>query len=209
MRHRDVNRACAWSACLALGTPLFAHAHHAMDNATPGNLFEGLVSGLAHPVIGLDHLLFVIAIGVACYYFGRLLASTSAFLLGALLGTALHLRGAGLAYPEAWVALSLIFLGILLFFRSDLLKSKLAVAMFALTGVTHGYAYGESIVGAETTPLLAYLTGFTLVQILIVLSGYAIARYMDSKRASVQTLKATGGGLTGAGAAFLFLAFAV
>jgi hypothetical protein len=47
---------------MLLATP--ASAHHAMGGATPSNLWEGLLSGLAHPVIGLDHLAFVIAAGL-------------------------------------------------------------------------------------------------------------------------------------------------
>jgi urease accessory protein len=33
-----------------------------------------------------------------------------------------------------------------------------------IAGAVHGYAYGESIVGAERTPLLAYIVGFALIQ---------------------------------------------
>ena len=35
-----------------------------MDGETPTTLYEGLVSGLAHPVIGLDHLAFIVAAGL-------------------------------------------------------------------------------------------------------------------------------------------------
>ena len=41
-----------------------AHAHHPMGGATPANFSQGFLSGLAHPIIGLDHLVFVIAIGL-------------------------------------------------------------------------------------------------------------------------------------------------
>ena len=34
----------------------------------------------------------------------------------------------------------------------------------AVAGIFHGYAYGESIVGAEPTALWAYLAGLALVQ---------------------------------------------
>ena len=39
-------------------------AHHAIGGQTPGNLVDGFLSGLAHPVIGADHLVFVIAVGL-------------------------------------------------------------------------------------------------------------------------------------------------
>jgi urease accessory protein len=71
----------ALTALLSL-LPRAAYAHHAMDYEAPAHLLEGFVSGLAHPVIGLDHLLFVIAIGAACYFFGRRAASPALFIAG-------------------------------------------------------------------------------------------------------------------------------
>jgi len=203
-----INRAMVRTLALwgaALASPFAAHAHHAMGNSTPANAFEGLLSGLAHPVIGIDHLLFVVAVGIACYYFGNRRASPAAFIAGTLAGTALHLQLTTLAYPDAWVAASLLVLGILLLVRSRFLQSKAAVAAFGLSGVAHGYAYGESIVGAESTPLFAYLAGFTIVQLVTVLAVYGLARYAARIRPSSQAVSACGGVLTVAGAAFLLL----
>src|SRR5690606_22587680 len=81
--------AIAIAACAA-SQPLVAHAHHAMGGALPGNVFEGLVSGLAHPVIGLDHFLFVLTLGIVCFHFGRRVLGIGAFLVAALAGTILH-----------------------------------------------------------------------------------------------------------------------
>ena len=47
---------------LLLSSPAFAH--HAMGGRLPSTFFEELLSGLAHPVIGLDHLSALIAIGL-------------------------------------------------------------------------------------------------------------------------------------------------
>lgn len=208
MKNRIMASVFALSA-VVLAMPLPAAAHHAMGDRTPANAFEGLLSGLAHPVIGIDHFLFVLAIGAACYYFGHRRATPAAFLLGTLAGTALHLHRTILAYPDAWVAMSLVLLGILLFGANRLLKSRIAVGAFAISGIAHGYAYGESIIGAEPTPLFAYLAGYTLVQFLIVLIGYVVARYIDLKKPSFHALKAWGSGLTAAGVAFLFLSLTV
>ena len=41
-----------------------ASAHHAMGGKTPTTFAEGMLSGLGHPVIGADHLAFLIAVGV-------------------------------------------------------------------------------------------------------------------------------------------------
>ena len=54
--------------------------------------------------------------------------------------------------------------------RSSSLRS-----LFVVAGVFHGYAYGESIVGAERAPLAAYMVGFAVIQYCIaVASGTAV-----------------------------------
>jgi urease accessory protein len=44
----------------------------------------------------------------------------------------------------------------------------------AIAGLFHGYAYGEAIVGAQMTPLVAYLLGFTLIQYVVALVAQAL-----------------------------------
>ena len=51
------------AALLAAGVSS-AHSHHVMDYAMPATALEGLLSGLGHPVIGIDHLLFIAGAGV-------------------------------------------------------------------------------------------------------------------------------------------------
>jgi len=192
-------------AALVISTalPVLAHAHHPSGGATPATALDGLLSGFGHPVIGLDHLLFVLAIGAACYYFGQRAGAVAAFLLAALGGTVLHLWKTTLTYPDAWVAVTLIGLGVLLINASPVLRSKTAIGLLALAGLAHGYAYGEAIVGAEPTPIFAYLIGLTAVQGAVVLAGYALARMADHRRPNLQTARVIGGTLSVAGLAFL------
>jgi len=192
-------------AALVISTalPVLAHAHHPTGGATPATALDGLLSGFGHPVIGLDHLLFVLAIGAACYYFGQRAGAVAAFLLAALGGTVLHLWKTTLTYPDAWVAVTLIGLGVMLINASPVLRSKTAIGLLALAGLAHGYAYGEAIVGAEPTPIFAYLIGLTAVQGAVVLAGYALARMADRRRPNLQTARVIGGTLSVAGLAFL------
>ena len=186
--------------------PTLAHAHHAMGKATPSNFFEGFVSGLAHPVIGIDHLLFVLAVGAACYALRRGAGTVAAFLVATLAGAAAHLYAMSVPYADAWVALSLVVAGALLIRVSRESTTVWVPAFFALAGLAHGYAYGEAIAGAETTPLAAYLAGVTLVQIAIALTGYAIVRALDRRRA-LRPSRAFGGALSLAGVVLLALSF--
>jgi urease accessory protein len=58
-----------------------------------------------------------------------------------------------------------LLFGVLLIARQ--LRLPIVLILAAVSGIFHGYAYGESIVGAEMTPLWAYLLGLALVQLVI------------------------------------------
>ena len=205
MNNRIWSAACAAAGAGTLAVPLSAYAHHAMDATLPATLLQGFVSGLAHPIIGLDHLLFVIALGAACHYFGTRAATAAVFVGGTLAGTALHLTQATLAFSDVWVALTLLLLGALFFAGHAFLKSRGALVFFTLAGIVHGYAYGESIVGAEPTPLVAYLAGFMLVQLSVAYAAYAAARYLDRAGPVFRRERALGAMVSVAGVAFLAL----
>ena len=202
---RSHSPAILLAACAAL-QPVAAQAHHAMGGALPGSMFEGLLSGLAHPLIGLDHFVFVLVMGAACYYLGRRLLGIGAFLIAALAGTMLHVQEATLPYAEIWIAASLLALGVAVLWAAPARGRIAAPVFFALAGLVHGYAYGESIVGAEQTPLVAYLVGFTVIQCAIALAGYALARQADRTHRSAVALRAAGAIASISGVAFLLLA---
>ena len=203
------SRALAIAAVLsAASQPIVAHAHHAMDNALPSTAWQGLLSGLAHPVIGLDHFVFVVVMGAAGFFFGRHARSIIAFLAAALAGTIAHVQQASLPYAELWVAASLVALGLVMLRAAPVLRSAATPLFFALAGLVHGYAYGESIVGAEPGPLGAYLAGFTLVQAALALAGFLLARQADRARRSQLALHTLGTTASVAGIAFLLLAIA-
>jgi urease accessory protein len=147
-----------------------AAAHHATGGRMPSNLFEGFLSGLAHPMIGLDHFAFVVAVGLLASFkpkWGLLIPI--AFVLSTLAGTGLHLLGLDLPVPEVFISASVFVVGLLLAANYSPQLGG-AIALVALAGVFHGYAYGESIVGAQMTPLLAYLAGFATIQLAIALA---------------------------------------
>jgi urease accessory protein len=48
-------------------------------------------------------------------------------------------------------------------------------------GLIHGYALGESIYGAEHTPLAAYLIGLAVIQSVVALSAMSIARILHGR----------------------------
>ena len=54
-------------------TTLTALAHHPLGGKIPSNFIEGFLFGVGHPVIGLAHLIFVIASGLLAAAVGRTL----------------------------------------------------------------------------------------------------------------------------------------
>jgi urease accessory protein len=152
-----------------------ASAHHVMGGKTPSTFGEGLLSGLGHPVIGPDHLAFLIAVGIAVGAGGLSLALPLVFVAASAIGVALHVAGMNLPGSELIVAASVILAGILLA-RGRALPLAAWASLFGVAGLAHGYAYGESIFGAEPTPLLAYLFGLVVIQTALSTGVAAITR---------------------------------
>jgi urease accessory protein len=140
-----------------------AEAHHMMGGRTPATFMEGLLSGLGHPVIGIDHLAFIVAMGIAVGAAGLNLMLPALFIAASAVGVALHLRGVSLPGAEVLVALSVLLAGAMLA-RGRAVGGAIWAVLFAAAGLFHGFAFGESIYGAETSPLVAYLAGLVIVQ---------------------------------------------
>ena len=143
-----------------------AVAHHPMGGALPATFSQGLLSGFGHPVIGLDHLAFLIAVGVAVGVGGLSLVLPVLFVAASAIGVVFHVYGFGLPGAELIVASSVVIVGFLIASGRDVPLAAWA-ALFGLAGLAHGYAYGESIFGAEPTPLGAYLLGLVVIQSLL------------------------------------------
>jgi urease accessory protein len=156
-----------------LATAGTASAHHLMGGKTPSTFADGILSGVGHPMIGPDHLAFLVALGIAVGV-GRLsLVTPLLFLLAMACGVAVHIAAVNIPAAELIVALSVLIAGALIALEWRIPANAWAV-IFSIAGFFHGYSYGESIYGAETTPLAAYLVGLVAVQTALVV-GIAFA----------------------------------
>ncbi|MEW6255684.1 MAG: HupE/UreJ family protein [Pseudomonadota bacterium] len=172
-----MSRRLALAAFATVALTLPAHAHHMMDGQLPNTLAQGLLSGLGHPVIGLDHLAFIVAVGVAIGAYGLSGLMALAFVGASMLGVMAHVAGIGVPGAELLVAASVLLVGVLLA-RGTALPAGAWAVLFAVAGLFHGYAYGESIYGAEQTPLVAYLAGLFLIQSVIALGVAGLTRQL-------------------------------
>jgi urease accessory protein len=175
-----------------------ALAHHVMGGHVPVTFADGLLSGLAHPIIGLDHFAAVVAVAclASAHRAGSLLVVS--FVVAMIAGVAIHVRGATLPAAEIIVALSVVLLGAVLL-RNRSLHTGAALALFIAVGLTHGYALGESIYGSESSPLVAYFIGLVAIQSAVALSVMFAARAVLQRQSEILTLRLIGAGIVGIG----------
>src|SRR5262249_57307576 len=80
------------SATLMLA-PYFAPAalaHHLMGGEVPSTVWQGLLSGLGHPIIGLDHFAFIIGVGCMARIVGQVTLLPLLFVIGSVIGCGVH-----------------------------------------------------------------------------------------------------------------------
>ena len=181
-----------------------ASAHHLMGGRIPSTFGEGLLSGLGHPVIGADHLAFLIAVGVIVGVSRLSLTLPVLFVATMAAGVFAHVSAVSVPAPEFLVALSVLAVGLLMA-RGHAYSAVVWSGLFAVAGFFHGYAFGESIYGAERSPLGAYLLGLVVVQGALT---FGIALATRRVQASSLLPRLIGAGIGGVGIAAL-IAFAV
>lgn len=179
-----------------------ALAHHVMGGELPATLLTGFVSGLGHPIIGLDHLAAMVAIGVLAspYRAGGFLVI--GYILAMFAGAALHVRGGSMPGAEILVAASVLGLGAVLLGRLRI-EANLLCMLFALVGWLHGYALGESIVGAQPAPLVAYFAGLGIIQFVVAVAALLATRFVVESRGEAVPLRLAGFAIAGVGIVFL------
>ncbi|MFK0731784.1 MAG: HupE/UreJ family protein [Gloeotrichia echinulata HAB0833] len=149
-------------------------------NHAISNWSEGLLWGMAEPVIRLDHLASLVAIGLISgrTVHGALMAAT--FVLATVFGTIIHLFPLSLAGAEIAIAASTIIFGAMLV-TSNLPNWVALTVIGAIAGLFHGYADGDGIIGTGIIPLVAYVLGVTLTQYVVAMSAREIKPLLSSK----------------------------
>lgn len=187
-------------AALALLGPGLAAAHEA--NSLPLGSFLG---GLTHPVLGPDHFLAMVSVGVlSAQIGGRAIWTVPATFVAVMaLGGGLGLLGAGLSAIEIGIAFSVLALGIAIAADRKLpvLLAMVAVGVFA---VFHGYAHGAEMptVAEPWRYAAGFLTGTAALHVLGVIIGDISQHYARGK----VLLRVAGGAIAGIGTWFLVAA---
>ncbi|MET4101836.1 urease accessory protein [Roseovarius sp. MBR-78] len=179
----------------ALAAPALAHSGHGETS--------GLIAGLMHPVLGPDHLLAMLAVGL---WSGFVLPRR--FWLGAVVFMTAMAAGAGLSwagldYPmvEPMIVLSVVLFGFLTLVSRRGQPDRLTLASLIVIGVfasAHGHAHATEAAGNNA---LAYLAGFLVATGGLHLAGIALAHAVAAQPLAQRIM---GGGIAASG---LWLAF--
>ncbi len=188
------------SPAIAAGTALLLHlaanpaaAHHPTGGQTPATLWHGLLSGLGHPVIGPDHLAFIVAVGIAAALIGSgSLAIIVAFIATSTIGVLLHVASFNVPVVESLVALSVVAAGLLLVVATEQ-RRHVWLPLAAAAGLLHGYAFGESVIGAEQGVIGAYLAGIAVVATVIAWGVAQLTRRFAAMEVGPQRTRIAGG----------------
>jgi len=178
--------------CL-LPAPLFAHTGHEA---------LGFTNGFTHPVLGLDHLLAMLSVGILSAQVGGRaiwtvpLTFVSFMLVGGIFG----MLGIPFFSVEIAIAASVLALGLAIAIdkKFPMAITMTGVAFFALF---HGHAHGEEMPGSAQPAL--YALGFVLGTTLIHLSGVLLGWLATRQPRHSFLLRASGVAIAVVGAYFL------
>ncbi|MBN4000943.1 HupE/UreJ family protein [Nostoc sp. LPT] len=146
------------------GTPF----DHSISNG-----WEAFLWGLAEPVISLNCLIGIVAIGLLSSVFVRGAAIAGCFIFATVLGIVIHISQLNLPGTEIAIAISTIVFGTMLMMPNQL--NFLVLALVGISaGLFQGYANAESIVAAGMIPVVAYILGITLTLFAVAMSAREI-----------------------------------
>ena len=177
---------------LLITTPALAHT---------GESAGGFFAGLMHPVLGPDHVIAMVAVGM----WGAVLRPPALWLLPIIFplvmafGDVLGIAGVPLPAVETGIAASAIVLGAMVAFgaRPPLWVAAVLLGAFA---IFHGYAHGKEL--PDDANALTFSAGFVIATGALHLAGIAfglLARWPAGQFA----VRGAGGAIALAGLAYL------
>ncbi len=158
----------AAAALLAAG-PALAH--------TGAGAAHGFAAGLVHPMLGFDHLLAMVAVGLwAALVGGRAIWAWPVAFAGVMVvGAGLGLAPLGLPHVELSIGVTVVLLGLAAAFQVSL-PVLVGAALCGIFALFHGYAHGAEI--PAEAGALAYVAGFTFATALLHAVGLALGSAM-------------------------------
>jgi len=182
-------------ALTLVASPAFGH-----DETIGG---AGFVTGMLHPVLGFDHLLAMLCVGVLSVQIGgrAIWYIPGAFVAVMMLGGFLGMNDIAVPAVESGIALSVLVLGAAIMFGNAISRWA-ALVCVGIFGIFHGHAHGTEM-PLIADPLL-YGFGFVVGTAIIHLTGVALGFLVRRRSDGHIKLRYSGAIVSLAGAYFLY-----
>ncbi len=173
---------------MLLVAALFALPYPALAHIT--GAASGFGAGFTHPLLGPDHLVAMVAVGLWGAQLGNpaIWVLPIAFPLVMAAGGLIGISGAEIPFPELVIALSGVALGLMVALRVRIAfwAAAIVVAIFALF---HGYAHGKEMPVATNAE--SFAIGFVVATGLLHLVGITIGT-VDRTRTGSAAIRCLG-----------------
>ncbi len=159
-----------------------AFAHHPLNGMPMETFLHGVLSGIGHPLLGSDHLAFILLVGLVAFGSGvrEKFLVPSVFVSGSILGLMAGCLGIGGFFVEPGVMLSILLLGVCVAAGwTQQISFSTLLAVIGVSGSLHGIAFSGALIGVETANtavLVGYLLGLAgTLAILALVAGYGFS----------------------------------
>jgi urease accessory protein len=165
------SRLATW---LTLSVTILAYIPTA-DAHSMGAEGAGFITGLAHPLMGLDHLLAMIAVGIWAAQTGGSAVWRLPLSFIVMMAVAALISASGFSLPtlEPLIAGSVVSLGLMVVLAIRL-PGNLSMLLVGLFAVFHGYAHGLEMPQASSA--IQYGSGFVLATTVLNLIGIGLGK---------------------------------
>ena len=162
---------------------------------------SGVAAGFAHPFMGVDHLLAMVALGIwAAQCKGpSMLLAPAVFILSMVAGAVFALNGGVVAFAEHGIAFSVLIIGLFVaMVPAQGIVRTLALALVALGATMHGFAHA---VQAPTESAIQLILGFAIGTSMLHGFGLLLGCALRDR---IVAMRATGFAITTAGSVMLW-----
>lgn len=164
----------------------------------------GFVAGLNHPVLGFDHFLAMLSVGILSAQMGgrAIWAVPTTFVSVMAVGAFVGLEGIYLPGVEYGIAISVLALGFALAMAKKLpsVWAMIGVGFFAMF---HGHAHGTEM-PTIVKPII-YAFGFLLGTALLHVTGVLIGVFSNRTVRGAAILRYVGAGIAGVGVHIIYI----
>jgi len=168
-----VLRALLFITLALVGFSILPSSVSAHDDTTV-EAFGSFIGGLLHPVLGLDHLLAMLSVGIVSAQIGgrAIWIVPTTFVVVMAVGFLIGLSGVNIGYVEVGIALSVLVLGLVIAAARQSIPILVVMVAVGYFAIFHGYAHGTEM--PEIAQPVRYALGFMVGTAAIHVTGVLI-----------------------------------